>query len=45
LLENYTAILANMSEKIKAIHGDVEAADFVQRAARGGSRAAAQTSC
>jgi hypothetical protein len=30
LLENYTAILANMSEKIKAIHGDVEAADFAQ---------------
>ena len=31
MLENYAAILANMSEKIKAIHGDVEAADFVQR--------------
>ena len=30
MLENYTAILANMSEKIKAIHGDVEAADFAQ---------------
>jgi len=31
LLENYAAILAYLSHKIKAIHGDVEAADFVQR--------------
>jgi len=31
LLENYAAILKYMSDKIKAIHGDVEAADFVQR--------------
>ena len=31
MLENYAGILAYMSDKIKAIHGDVEAADFVQR--------------
>jgi hypothetical protein len=32
LLEKYAAILANVSEKIKAIHGGIEAADnFVQR--------------
>ena len=31
MLENYAAILKYMSDKIKAIHGDVEAADFVQR--------------
>jgi hypothetical protein len=31
LLENYAAILAYISETIKAIHGDIEAADFVQR--------------
>ena len=31
MLKNYAGILAYMSDKIKAIHGDVEAADFVQR--------------
>jgi hypothetical protein len=31
LLEKYAAILAYISETIKAIHGDIEAADFVQR--------------
>jgi hypothetical protein len=30
-LENNAAILAYFSEKIKAIHGDIEAADFVER--------------
>ena len=30
-LENNAAILAYISEKIKAIHGDIEAADFVER--------------
>ena len=31
MLENYAAILAYMSDKIKEIHGDVEATDFVRR--------------
>jgi hypothetical protein len=30
-LENNAAILAYISEKNKAIHGDIEAADFVER--------------
>ena len=31
MLENYAAILAYISERIKTTHGDTEAADFVDR--------------